>query len=173
MWDNPATVSAIAQKAGIEGAENLIDARNLADGRRLAPGGEPIYGLWSGDTRAKESLVEGLQVSKHKVAMTERWRQRYSGPQTADCSIAMESGKMMHQKDGASGFTRFRLWEDASPSWQKVGGVNIQRSASLLIKNIFHFVGYLSDVLAFTYPIMPSQMSDQWFYNWDPPVGAH
>ena len=27
--DNPATVSAIAQKAGIEGAEDLIDARTL------------------------------------------------------------------------------------------------------------------------------------------------
>lgn len=45
--------------------------------------------------------------------------------------------------------------------------VNIQRSASLfLIKNIFPFVGHLSDAFALPIPLCRHRCLDQWFYNW-------
>ena len=78
--DNLATVSAIAQKAGIKGAEDLIDARTLLTKEDLHQAASQYTVFGRVTPEQKKSLVEGLQAKGHKVAIDRRWRQRYSGP---------------------------------------------------------------------------------------------
>ena len=90
--DNPATVSAIAQKAGIEGAEDLIDARTLRTEEDLHQAASQYTVFGRVTPEQKKSLVEGLQAKGHKVAMTGDGVNDILALKTADCSIAMESG---------------------------------------------------------------------------------
>ena len=145
------------------------------DGRRLAPGGEPVYGLSSGDTEQKKSLVEGLQARGHKVAMmTGDGVNDILALKTADCSIAMESGNDATKKDGASGSTDsdFGKMPSIVAEGRRVVN-NIQRSASLfLIKNIFSILLAISVTLFSLYlsHYAVADVFDQWFYNWDPRI---
>ena len=156
--DNPATVSAIAQKAGIEGAEYLIDARTLRTEEDLhqAASQYTIFGRVTPEQ--KKSLVEGLQAKGHKVAMTGDGVNDILALKTADCSIAMESGNDATKKVLLD--SDFGKMPSIVAEGRRVVN-NIQRSASLfLIKNIFSILLAISvTLLAFTYPIMPSQMS--------------
>ena len=60
--DNPATVSAIAQKAGIKGAEDLIDARTLLTKEDLHQAASQYTVFGRVTPEQKKSLVEGLQA---------------------------------------------------------------------------------------------------------------
>ena len=159
--DNPATVSAIAQKAGIEGAEGLIDARTLLTEEDLHQAASQYTVFGRVTPEQKKSLVESLQAKGHKVAMTGDGVNDILALKTADCSIAMESGN-----DATKRWRKWFYWiptlERCRPSWQKVGGWSIifnDQPVSFDQEYLFYFVGYLSDALSFTYPIMPSQMS--------------
>ena len=81
---------------------------------------------------------------------------------TADCSIAMESGNDATKKMAQVVLldSDFGKMPSIVAEGRRVVN-NIQRSASLfLIKNIFSILLAISvTLLAFTYPIMPSQMS--------------
>ena len=160
--DNPATVSAIAQKAGIEGAEDLIDARTLLTEEDLHQAASQYTVFGRVTPEQKKSLVEGLQAKGHKVAMTGDGVNDILALKTADCSIAMESGNDATKKMAQVVLldSDFGKMPSIVAEGRRVVN-NIQRSASLfLIKNIFSILLAISvTLLAFTYPIMPSQMS--------------
>ena len=160
--DNPATVSAIAQKAGIEGAEDLIDARTILTEEDLHQAASQYTVFGRVTPEQKKSLVEGLQAKGHKVAMTGDGVNDILALKTADCSIAMESGNDATKKMAQVVLldSDFGKMPSIVAEGRRVVN-NIQRSASLfLIKNIFSILLAISvTLLAFTYPIMPSQMS--------------
>ena len=160
--DNPATVSAIAQKAGIEGAEDLIDARTVLTEEDLHQAASQYTVFGRVTPEQKKSLVEGLQAKGHKVAMTGDGVNDILALKTADCSIAMESGNDATKKMAQVVLldSDFGKMPSIVAEGRRVVN-NIQRSASLfLIKNIFSILLAISvTLLAFTYPIMPSQMS--------------
>ena len=98
--DNPATVSGHRAKKQALKERRLNRCQNLADGRRLAPSGEPVYSLWSGDTRAKEKPCRELAGKRGiKSPRDGDGVNDILALKAADCSIAMESGNDATKKD--------------------------------------------------------------------------
>jgi len=90
--DNPATVAAIAAKAGVPGAEKAIDARTLPSGEELAEIMENITVFGRVDPDQKCAMVEALQSRGHTVAMTGDGVNDVLALKKADMGIAMGTG---------------------------------------------------------------------------------
>lgn len=160
--DNPATVSQIAQQAGIPGSECYIDAATLdtPDKIREAALHYTVFGRVT--PQQKKDLVAALQKKKHVVAMTGDGVNDLLAMKQANCSIAMASGA-----EAASSLSSLVLLDSdfsAMPGVVAEGRRvinNIQRSASLfLVKNIFSF--FLSLITLFTawpYPLEPIHLT--------------
>ncbi len=59
--DNPITVSETAKQAGIEGAENYVDAGTLKTEEDIALCGEQIYGLRKGNPGTEKTVCAGTE----------------------------------------------------------------------------------------------------------------
>lgn len=160
--DNPATVSEVAKRAGIDGAESYVDASTLSSERDIAEavGKYTVFGRVT--PKQKQLIVRALQKEKHTVAMTGDGVNDILAMKDADCSIAMASGSEAAAQaaqtvllDSDFGRMPYVVFEGR----QVVN--NIQRSASLfLVKNIFSLLmAIFSAVFAITYPLEPSQIS--------------
>ncbi len=160
--DNPVTVSQVAMEAGIQNAENYVDAATLDTKEKLCAAAEKyaVFGRVTPDQ--KRELVSALKSAGHTVAMTGDGVNDVLALKNADCSIAMASGS-----DAASQVSQLVLLES---DFSKMPAVvaegrrvvnNIERTASLfLVKNIFSlFLSILSIVLMVNYPLEPSQIS--------------
>lgn len=89
--DNPITVSAIAQQAGVPGADNYIDMSQVEDSR-IDDIAED-YSVFGRVTPVqKRLLVEALHKKKHSVAMTGDGVNDLLALKEADCSIAVGQG---------------------------------------------------------------------------------
>lgn len=90
--DNPQTVSAVAKRAGIMGAEHFIDANLLKTEEDLDQAIESytVFGRVTPDQ--KRRLVQALKRKGHTVAMTGDGVNDILAMKSADCSIAMASG---------------------------------------------------------------------------------
>ena len=89
--DNPKTVSAIAKKAGLEGAERYLDASLLGEAELAAAAEEyTVFGRVS--PHQKKQLVQALQAAGHQVAMTGDGVNDILALREADCSIAIGEG---------------------------------------------------------------------------------
>ena len=90
--DDPLTVSKIAQKCGLEGADKYCDASKLTDKAAVMEAVEKyrIFGRVTPDK--KKMMVECLQEKGHTVAMTGDGVNDVPALKQADCSIAMASG---------------------------------------------------------------------------------
>ncbi|MCR8645414.1 cation-translocating P-type ATPase [Paenibacillus sp. N1-5-1-14] len=91
--DNPVTVSAVATRAGVQGAERYIDARTLPEdpvALGLATENYTVFGRVS--PHQKKLLVQGLQSKGHTVAMTGDGVNDVLALKEADCGIAMANG---------------------------------------------------------------------------------
>lgn len=89
--DNPVTVSKIAQRAGIEGAERYISLAGLTDDEvRESVFEYNVFGRVSPEQ--KRILVRELKEHKKTVAMTGDGVNDILALKEADCSIAMASG---------------------------------------------------------------------------------
>ena len=160
--DNPATVSEVAKRAGIDGAENYVDASTLASEKDIAEAVDKYTVFGRVTPKQKQLIVRALQKQKHTVAMTGDGVNDILAMKDADCSIAMASGSEAAAQaaqtvllDSDFGRMPYVVFEGR----QVVN--NIQRSASLfLVKNIFSLLmAIFSAVFAITYPLEPSQIS--------------
>lgn len=160
--DNPISVAEVAEKAGIEGAADYVDASTLSDHESMVRALQTytVFGRVTPDQ--KKVFVEILKALGNTVAMTGDGVNDILAMKEADCSIAMASGS----EAAAQAAQVVLLDSDFScmPSVVLEGRRvvnNIQRSASLFfVKNIFSLVMALSAVIcAFTYPLKPSQLT--------------
>ncbi|MFV0362278.1 MAG: cation-translocating P-type ATPase [Suipraeoptans sp.] len=160
--DNPNTVSEIAAKAGIKGAEMAIDATTLTNERELRAYLLKYTVFGHVTPEQKRKFVKVLKESGKTVAMTGDGVNDVLALKDADCSIAMASGS-----DAAAQASQLVLLESDFSRMPEVVLEgrrvvnNIQRSASLfLVKNIFSLLLSVFSVASMiTYPLEPSQVS--------------
>ncbi|KZK07410.1 Cation-transporting ATPase E1-E2 family [Lactococcus cremoris] len=160
--DNPQTVSAVAKRAGIIGAEHFIDANLLKTEEDLDQAIESytVFGRVTPDQ--KRRLVQALKRKGHTVAMTGDGVNDILAMKSADCSIAMASGS-----DAATQVAQVVLLDSDFGHMTQVVTEgrrvvnNVQRSAILfLVKNLFSIIlAIISAIFVFTYPLQASQLS--------------
>lgn len=160
--DHPLTVSQAALQAGIDGAENYVDASVLVtpDALREAAGKYTVFGRMKPEQ--KRELVRALKGAGHTVAMTGDGVNDILALKDADCSVAMAAGS-----DAAAQVSQLVLLESdfsRMPSVVMEGRRvvnNIERSASLfLVKNLFSFLLALFALcFRISYPLEPAQVS--------------
>ena len=160
--DNPVTVSEVAKKAGIAGADDFVDAATLTTEEEIRQAVQKYTVFGRVTPSQKRQFVKALKSAGHTVAMTGDGVNDVLALKDADCSIAMASGS-----DAAAQASQLVLLESdfsCMPSVVLEGRRvvnNIQRSASLfLVKNMFSFLlAIFSAVFMITYPLEPSQVS--------------
>lgn len=160
--DNPITVSETAKQAGIEGAENYVDAGTLKTEADIALAVSKYTVFGRVVPEQKRQFVQALKAQGMTVAMTGDGVNDVLALKDADCSVAMASGS-----DAAVQASQVVLLESDFSRMPEVVLEgrrvvnNIQRSASLfLVKNIFSFLlAIFSAVFMITYPLEPSQVS--------------
>lgn len=160
--DNPETVSEVARRAGIEGADRFVDAGTLQSQEALEEAAEAYTVFGRVTPKQKQVLVQALQKAGHTVAMTGDGVNDILAMKDADCSVAMASGSEAAAQAAQVVLLDSDFAHMPNVVWEGRRVVNnIQRSASLfLVKNIFSLLlALFSAVLAITYPLEPSQIS--------------
>ena len=160
--DNPITVSEVAKRAEIEGAENYIDASTLTTDEAITEAimKYTVFGRVTPDQKRK--FVRALQKNGKTVAMTGDGVNDVLALKDADCSVAMASGS-----EAARNASQVVLLESdfaKMPEVVREGRQvvnNLERSGSLfLVKNIFSFcTSILAIFLNVKYPLQPAQIS--------------
>ncbi len=159
--DDPVTVSNVAKKAGLVGAENYIDAASLTDD--TLPDAAEKYTVFGRVTPyQKLELIKALKARGHKVAMTGDGVNDVLALKEADCSVAMQSGS-----DAARNVSQLVLMNSDFANMPLVVEEgrrainNIQRSAALfLVKTIFSFLlAIVFLIVPSAYPFQPIQMT--------------
>ena len=160
--DNPVTVSDVARRAGIEGADKFIDTTDLETEEDFRDAAENyiVFGRVTPDK--KKMLIQALKAAGHAVAMTGDGVNDVLAMKEADCGIAMASGSQAAAQVGQlvlldSDFS-------AMPSIVLEGRRvinNIQRAATLfLVKNIFSLgLSLISLYTDWPYPLIPIHLS--------------
>ncbi len=160
--DNPRTVSEVARKAGIKGAENYVDASTLGTDALIdeAMRKYTVFGRVTPDQKCK--FVKSMQADGKIVAMTGDGVNDVLALRDADCSVAMASGS-----DAAVQAAQVVLLESDFSRMPEVVAEgrrvvnNLERSGSLfLVKNIFSFMtSVIAIIFAIAYPLIPAQIS--------------
>lgn len=160
--DNPKTVSEVAAKAGIEHAENYVDATTLDTSAKIRNAVEQYTVFGRVTPKQKQKLVQALQKKGHTVAMTGDGVNDILAMKDADCSVAMASGSEAAAQAAQVVLldSDFAHMPDVVYEGRRVVN-NVQRSASLfLVKNIFSLLmSIFSAVFMMTYPLEPAQVS--------------
>lgn len=160
--DDPRTVSAIAKRVQLTGADDWVDATTLTDEAALDAAAER-YTVFGRVTPAqKRMLVDALKRAGHSVAMTGDGVNDIPALKAADCSIAMAGGS-----DAARHAAQLTLLDSDFASMPLVVAEgrrvinNIERAASMfLVKTLYSFL--LSVLLLFlplSYPFQPIQLT--------------
>lgn len=157
--DDPATVQAIANEAGITGKAVSMQHVGAQDIPVLMQT-HSIFGRVTPDQ--KKAMVQALQVQGHVVAMTGDGVNDVLALKAADCSIAMGSGSQAAR--AVSSMILLNNQFDDLPGIVVQGRRvinNIQRTASLfLVKTLFSFGLTLLTLVFFrVYPFEPVQLS--------------
>ena len=160
--DDAHTVSGIANKVGVSGAENYIDATVLKTQADIenAIGKYNVFGRVKPEQ--KKAFVLALQKQGHTVAMTGDGVNDTLALKAADCSVAMAAGS-----DAARNTAQLVLVDNDFASMPKVVAEgrrsinNLQRSASLFLVKMFLniFCAALFIVLPWQFPFQPIQMT--------------
>lgn len=160
--DNPETVSDVARRAGIEGAEKYVDARTLETQEDILHAAENYVVFGRVTPEMKKALVLALKKLGHTVAMTGDGVNDVLAMKQSDCGIAMASGAQ-----AASQVARLVLLDSDFSAMPGIVGEgrrvinNIQRAATLfLVKNIFSLgLSLLSLFTNWPYPLVPVHLS--------------
>ena len=160
--DNPVTVAAVAQRAGIEGADRWVDASTLDTDEAVENAARDCVVFGRVTPEMKRRLVLALKGQGHTVAMTSDGVNDVLALKEADCGIAMASGSQAASQ--VAQIVLLRSDFSAMPKVVLEGRRvinNIQRAAALfLVKNIFSlFLALLSLFAGFPYPLRPIQLS--------------
>ncbi len=160
--DNPLTVSEVAARAGIENADQFIDATTLTCRADYIDAVKKYTVFGRVTPEQKRHLIHAFQDQGHTVAMTGDGVNDVLALKDSDCGIAMASGAQ-----AASQISRIVLLDSQFSAMPQIVAEgrrvinNIQRAAALfLVKNIFSFC--LTLVLLFVdmpYPLQPIQLS--------------
>ena len=160
--DNPLTVAATAQKAGLAGAHRYIDVSTLkeADDWQDIAETRTIFGRV--DPYSKKKLIESLRSRGHVVGMTGDGVNDVLALKEADCSIAMASGS-----DAARAVSQLVLLESnfsALPAVVHEGRRvvnNIERVAVLyLVKTVYSALLCVAFILLQQrYPLFPVNLT--------------
>lgn len=160
--DDPETVAAVAMEAGIEGADNYINAAQLKSERAIREAVRKYTVFGRVKPEQKRQIVKALQKAGHTVAMTGDGVNDVLALKSADCSIAMAQGS----EAAAQVADLLLIDSDFSAMPQVVAEGrrvinNIERTAALyLVKNIFSFfLAIISIIAVFEYPLVPSQLT--------------
>ncbi len=160
--DNPETVSDVAARAGIPGADQYVDAGKLETDEDFSDAVEryTVFGRVTPDQ--KKRLVKAFQAKGHTVAMTGDGVNDVLAMKQADCSVAMASGAQAASQVASLVLLQsdFAAMPGIVAEGRRVIN-NIQRAATLfLVKNIFSLA--LSIISLFTnwpYPLAPLHLS--------------
>lgn len=160
--DDPRTVSGIAEKVGVEGADRYVDATTLKTESEVerALTRDSVFGRVKPEQ--KKQFVIALQKAGHTVAMTGDGVNDMLALKAADCSVAMAAGS-----DAARNVAQLVLVDNDFASMPKVVAEgrrsinNLQRSASLfLVKTLLSIASALLFIAApWQYPFQPIQMT--------------
>ena len=160
--DNPVTVAAAANEAGIQGADKYVDASTLESYEDIQNACEEYNVFGRVKPNQKRLLVQALQENKHTVAMTGDGVNDVLALKEADCSVAMASGSEVAAQisDLVLMNSDFASMPSVVAEGRRVIN-NIERAASLyLVKNIFSLIlAIISITAAFSYPLTPSQLT--------------
>lgn len=160
--DDPATVAAIARKAGMKNADSYVDASLLTTPEDLEEAVERYRVFGRVTPLQKKEMVQALKKQGHTVAMTGDGVNDVLALKEADCSIAMAQGS-----DAAKNIANIVLLDSdfsAMPLIVNQGRRvvnNIRMAASMfLIKTMFSaMLSILTIFFGSTYPFEPIQMS--------------
>ena len=137
--DNPATVSKIAKKAGVEGFENYIDCTTIKSEEELEKAVEKYKIFGRVTPEQKKQIVQALKKQGHTVAMTGDGVNDIIALKEADCSIAIASGS-----DAARNVSQLVLLDSNFASMPKIVAEgrrtinNLERSASLFLSKTIY-----------------------------------
>ena len=137
--DNPVTVSAVAEKAGVFGAEKYIDASRVENIAEVIDD----YTVFGRVTPSQKlEIVKALKAKGHTVGMTGDGVNDVLALKEADCSVAMQSGS-----DAARNVSNLVLLDSNFASMPKVVSEgrrsinNVERSAVLFLsKTVYSFL---------------------------------
>ncbi len=160
--DNVLTVSNVAKAAGLDNADNYIDATTLENDEDLKQAAQKYSVFGRVTPQQKKKLIVALKDQGRTVAMTGDGVNDVLALKEADCSVAMASGS-----DAARNVSQLVLLNSCFDSMPKVVAEgrrsinNIQRSASLfLVKTLYSLLlSILFIFINMPYPFMPIQMT--------------
>ncbi len=160
--DSPATVSGIAQNAGIPDSDKVIDARELKNQEDIRDAVLKYTVFARVSPGQKRDIVRALQKQGHTVAMTGDGVNDIMAMKVADCSITMSCGTeaAVQAAQVVLMDSDFSHMPQIDAEGRKVVG-NIERSATLfLCKNIFSLLlAIFSIISVMAYPIKPEHVS--------------
>ena len=159
--DDPRTVSAIAERAGVPLAESYVDATTLDTPEKLDAAVDRARVFGRVTPQQKRELVRALHRRGRTVAMTGDGVNDVLALREADCSVAMASGSA-----AARNVSEIVLADNDFAHMPEVVAEgrrsinNLQRSASLfLVKTVFTAALALVCIVMPPYPFIPIQMS--------------
>ncbi|MBR0172708.1 MAG: cation-translocating P-type ATPase [Lachnospiraceae bacterium] len=160
--DNPLTVSKVAQRAGIPGAEHFIDASAIESDEELDQAIRETIVFGRVTPEMKQRIIRALKRAGHTVAMTGDGVNDILAMKDADCSVAMAAGS-----DAAVQAAQVVLLDSDFSRMPHIVAEgrrdinNVERSASLfLVKNLFSLLLSVYTIASVrSYPLEPSQIS--------------
>ena len=159
--DDPRTVAAIAQEAGVPDADEYVDATTLDTPEKLKRAARDCRVFGRVTPQQKRDLVLALQAEGHTVAMTGDGVNDVLALREADCSVAMAGGS-----DAARSVAEIVLVDDDFSHMPAVVAEgrrsinNLQRSAALFLeKTVFSIVVATLCIIVPPYPLLPIQLT--------------
>ena len=159
--DDPRTVSAIAERAGVPRAASYVDATTLDTPKKLDAAVDEARVFGRVTPQQKRELVRALHRRGRTVAMTGDGVNDVLALREADCSVAMASGSA-----AARNVSEIVLADNDFAHMPEVVAEgrrsinNLQRSASLfLVKTVFTAALAVVCIVMPPYPFIPIQMS--------------
>ncbi|MDY4692064.1 MAG: cation-translocating P-type ATPase [Blautia sp.] len=160
--DDPVTVSSIAKKAGLENADDYIDATTITTQEEMNKAVSRCSVFGRVTPEQKKQMVQALKSQGHTVAMTGDGVNDVLALKEADCSVAMAQGS-----DAAKNIANVVLLDSNFASMPHIVNQgrrvvnNIRSAASMfLIKTIFSvLLALITIFFGKAYPFEPIQMS--------------